>query len=174
MICAGYLLFVVSFYGEYEQTAKADGRYLLVNIVKEKGKNLMKHIYLNLKRFDVPVEFGGVNRLAPVADWASCIVKIQEKLKTYDPTEVEFGMYFPEVHLRMQWLQNRRKPVQIGCQSVFRADTAVGGNFAHLLQIDRLQLWLLRDVRLLLSDIAKKEMTKQEFSQKQVLQIQML
>ena len=67
--------FVVSFYGEYEQTAKADGRYLLVNIVKEKGKNLMKHIYLNLKRFDVPVEFGGVNRLAPVADWASCIVK---------------------------------------------------------------------------------------------------
>ena len=56
----------------------------------------MKHIYLNLKRFDVPVEFGGVNRLAPVADWASCIVKnTQEELKTYDPTEVEFGMYFP-------------------------------------------------------------------------------
>ena len=24
----------------------------------------MKHIYLNLKRFDVPVEMGGVNRLA--------------------------------------------------------------------------------------------------------------
>ena len=60
----------------------------------------MKHIYLNLKRFDVPVEFGGVNRLAPVADWASCIVKnTQEELKTYDPSEVEFGMYFPEVHL---------------------------------------------------------------------------
>ena len=46
------------------------------------------------------MEFGGVNRLAPVADWASCIVKnTQEELKTYDPTEVEFGMYFPEVHL---------------------------------------------------------------------------
>ena len=27
----------------------------------------MKHIYLNLKRFDVPVELGGVNRLAPVS-----------------------------------------------------------------------------------------------------------
>ena len=25
----------------------------------------MKHIFLNLKRFDVPVEYGGVNRLAP-------------------------------------------------------------------------------------------------------------
>ena len=121
----------MSFYGEYEQTAKADGRYSLVNIVKEKGKNLMKHIYLNLKRFDVPVEFGGVNRLAPVADWASCIVKnTQEELKTYDPTEVEFGMYFPEVHLlNAVAAKTEGSPVQIGCQSVFRADTAVGGNF---------------------------------------------
>ena len=91
----------------------------------------MKHIYLNLKRFDVPVEFGGVNRLAPVADWASCIVKnTQEELKTYDPTEVEFGMYFPEVHLlNAVAAKTEGSPVQIGCQSVFRADTAVGGNF---------------------------------------------
>ena len=29
----------------------------------------MKHIFLNLKRFDVPVEYGGVNRLAAPADW---------------------------------------------------------------------------------------------------------
>ena len=35
----------------------------------------MKHIYLNLKRFDVPTEFGGVNRIAPVAEWAEYIVK---------------------------------------------------------------------------------------------------
>lgn len=26
----------------------------------------MKHLYLNLKRFDVPVEYGGVNRIAPL------------------------------------------------------------------------------------------------------------
>lgn len=26
----------------------------------------MKYVFLNLKRFDVPVELGGVNRLAPV------------------------------------------------------------------------------------------------------------
>ena len=42
----------------------------------------MKHIYLNLKRFDVPTEYGGVNRIAPVADWAEFIVKnTQEELK---------------------------------------------------------------------------------------------
>ena len=35
----------------------------------------MKHIYLNLKRFDVPVGLGGVNRLAPVASWGRAIVE---------------------------------------------------------------------------------------------------
>ena len=35
----------------------------------------MKHIYLNLRRFDVPVELGGVNRLAPVAGWGRAIVE---------------------------------------------------------------------------------------------------
>ena len=28
-----------------------------------------------LKRFDVPVELGGVNRIAPVEEWGSFIVK---------------------------------------------------------------------------------------------------
>jgi len=31
----------------------------------------MKHIYLNLKRFDVPAKMGGVNRIADIRDWAS-------------------------------------------------------------------------------------------------------
>ena len=35
----------------------------------------MKHIYLNLKRFDVPAELGGVNRVAPIADWGRAIVE---------------------------------------------------------------------------------------------------
>ena len=48
----------------------------------------MKHIYLNLKRFDVPTEFGGVNRIAPVAEWAEYIVKnTQDELKKYDRSE---------------------------------------------------------------------------------------
>ena len=34
----------------------------------------MKHLYLNLKRFDVPVEYGGVNRIAPLKDWGGYIV----------------------------------------------------------------------------------------------------
>ena len=91
----------------------------------------MKHLYLNLKRFDVPVEYGGVNRIAPVAEWGRYIVEnTQEALKQYDPSQAEFVQYFPEAHiLGAVAARCEGSPVQIGCQSVYRMNTAVGGNF---------------------------------------------
>ena len=91
----------------------------------------MKHLYLNLKRFDVPVELGGVNRLAGVAEWGGHIVSsTQEALAKYDPSEVEFAQFFPEAHiLGAAAAKNAGSPIKIGCQGVHRADTAVGGNF---------------------------------------------
>ena len=84
----------------------------------------MKHIYLNLKRFDVPTEFGGVNRIAPVAEWAEYIVKnTQDELKKYDRSEVEFAMYFPEVHLlNAAKAKTEDSPIKVGCQ-VFTEQT---------------------------------------------------
>ena len=42
----------------------------------------MKHIFLNLKRFDIPKESGGVNAIAPIGQWGSYIVEhTQEQLK---------------------------------------------------------------------------------------------
>ena len=91
----------------------------------------MKHLYLNLKRFDVPVEYGGVNRIAPVSQWGKYIVEnTQEALKQYDPSQVEFVQYFPEAHiLGAVAARCQNSPVQIGCQGVYRMNTAVGGNF---------------------------------------------
>ena len=91
----------------------------------------MKHIFLNLKRFDVPVELGGVNRLAPVNEWAKTIVEgTQEGLKKYDPAKVEFVQFFPEAHiLGAVGARCEGSPVQVGCQGVYRMNTAVGGNF---------------------------------------------
>ena len=91
----------------------------------------MKHIYLNLKRFDTPVEYGGVNRLAAVKDWGAAVVGgTQEALKKYDPAQVEFVQYLPEAHLlNAVAARSEGSPVQIGSQGVYRADTAVGGNF---------------------------------------------
>ena len=91
----------------------------------------MKHIYLNLKRFDVPVELGGVNRLAPVADWGRTVVEsTQEGLRKYDPAEVEFAQFLPEAHLLAAAAAlAENSPIILGSQSVFRENTAVGGNF---------------------------------------------
>lgn len=91
----------------------------------------MKHIYLNLKRFDVPVELGGVNRLAPVQEWGRTIVAgTQEALKKYDPQKVEFVQFLPEAHLlQAAAALAENSPVQLGSQSVYRDNTAVGGNF---------------------------------------------
>lgn len=91
----------------------------------------MKHIYLNLKRFDIPKEYGGVNTIADMKSWGEYIVSnTQEKLKQYDGEDVEFAMYFPEAHiLSAAEALSQNSPVKVGCQSVFRDDTAPGGNF---------------------------------------------
>ena len=91
----------------------------------------MKHIYLNLKRYDVPAEYGGVNRLAPVSEWASHIVKrTQEALAAYPKEAAEFAMFFPELHLLSAVAAKSAScPIQIGCQGVHRADLSAGGNF---------------------------------------------
>lgn len=91
----------------------------------------MKHLYLNLKRFDTPVELGGVNRLAPLPQWGRAVVEgTQEALRKYDPSEVEFVQYLPEAHLLGAVAALAEgSPVKIGSQGVYRMDTAVGGNF---------------------------------------------
>ena len=59
----------------------------------------MKHLCLNLKRFDVPVEMGGVNRLAAGNVWAETIVSgTKKELERYHG-KARFPMYFPEAHV---------------------------------------------------------------------------
>ncbi len=91
----------------------------------------MKHLYLNLKRFDVPPEYGGVNRLAPIQDWGRSIVsQTQDGLSHYDSSQVEFVQFFPEAHLLSAAAALKKgSPVELGCQSVYRMNTSVGGNF---------------------------------------------
>lgn len=91
----------------------------------------MKHLYLNLKRFDIPHEMDGVNTLAPVDSWGGYIVtSTQETLKAYDPAQVEFVQFFPEAHiLGAAAARCENSPIKLGCQGVYRSDTAPGGNF---------------------------------------------
>lgn len=89
----------------------------------------MKHIYLNLKRFDITPARGGVNRLAPMAAWGATIVRgVEKQLRSWP--EAEYVMYLPEAHLLgAAAARTPGSPVRLGSQSVYRQDTAVGGGF---------------------------------------------
>ena len=90
-----------------------------------------KYIYVNLKRFDIPKESGGVNAMAPVEKWGSHIVEnVVDELKKYPKDNYEFAVFFPEAHLISAVASNGKSSnLHIGCQSVYRDDVTEGGNF---------------------------------------------
>lgn len=94
----------------------------------------MKYLFLNLKRFDLPIEMGGVNRLAPIHQWADAIVgQTQQGLENYDPQTTTFVQFFPEAHLLLaQQAKTDNSKIQLGCQAVCPEDIAVNGNFGAL------------------------------------------
>ena len=94
----------------------------------------MKHIFLNLKRFDIPREQGGVNSIAEPSQWGGYIVSSTQdgvkKLKEAAGEDTEFVMYFPEAHiLPAVQAKTQDSPLTVGCQSVYREDVAAGHNF---------------------------------------------
>lgn len=88
----------------------------------------MKHIYLNLKRFDITKERAGVNSIASFDDWAKYIVdNTKGELKNFKDKS-KFTMFFPEVHI-LNAVKANDNTINIGCQSVHETDTVAGGNF---------------------------------------------
>lgn len=93
----------------------------------------MTRIYVNLKRFDVPPALGGINRIAPLEQWAQTIVDaVKDSLQTHQ-SQTEFVFFFPEAHLipAIQALQEATH-IRIGCQGVISEDIVAGGNFGAL------------------------------------------
>lgn len=82
----------------------------------------MKRIYLNLKRFDVPRDWGGINDLSKGAQWSKDIVSALEKLDG-----CRYTVFFPEAHVMTAVASSKK--VRIGCQGVYRKDVEKGGNF---------------------------------------------
>jgi triosephosphate isomerase len=90
--------------------------------------NKMSYIFLNLKRFDIPPKKGGVNRIAPPADWGRYIVEnTKSGLRNYPGNT--FAAFFPEAHIIPAAAAGTDSPLEIGCQGCHSADTAVGGGF---------------------------------------------
>lgn len=89
----------------------------------------MKHIFLNLKRFDITPELGGVNRLAEPRAWGEAVTSSIKQVAERYADVAEFAAFLPEAHLIGAVRGVGRSPLGVGCQGVHGADTAVGGNF---------------------------------------------
>ena len=66
-----------------------------------------------------------------IRSYYAFIVKgTQDELAAYPASETAFTMFFPEAHLlSASGALSPKSPLSIGCQGVYREDTAVGGNF---------------------------------------------
>lgn len=89
----------------------------------------MKHIFLNLKRFDITPELGGVNRLAEPRAWGEAVTSSIKQVAERYAGVAEFAAFLPEAHLIGAVRGVGQSPLGVGCQGVHGADTAVGGNF---------------------------------------------
>ena len=91
---------------------------------------MKKYLYLNLKRFDVLREFGGVNSDTDIKNWSSNIIKkVLEPLKKIKAkSDVEFVMYLPELHL-FNALEAADDTLSVGCQGIFYENVSKDGNF---------------------------------------------
>lgn len=89
----------------------------------------MKHIFLNLKRFDITPEHGGVNRLAEPSAWGEAVTSSIKQVAERYADIAEFAAFLPEAHLIGAVRGAAQSPLGVGCQGVHGADTAVGGNF---------------------------------------------
>jgi triosephosphate isomerase len=88
-----------------------------------------KYIFVNLKRFDVPAETGGVNRIAPPGKWAEAIVSgVRAGLEQYRG-RAAFTFFFPEAHVAQAAAAAKGTSLSVGCQGLHWEDLAEGGNF---------------------------------------------
>jgi triosephosphate isomerase len=93
------------------------------------AKMALKYIFVNLKRFDVPPEAGGVNRIASPARWAETIISgVCAGIKKYRDQAV-FTFFFPEAHIAQALAAKGNASLAVGCQSVYWDDVTPGGNF---------------------------------------------
>ncbi|MGD1821760.1 MAG: triose-phosphate isomerase family protein [Pleomorphochaeta sp.] len=91
----------------------------------------MQHIYVNFKRFDVPSNLGGVNRLTDARNFSKKVIsETINELEKYDTDQVHFAHYYPEAQL-IQAVEevNNSKALSIGSQGVYRKDIVKGKNF---------------------------------------------
>lgn len=95
----------------------------------------MRHIFVNLKRFDVPRSLGGICPDEDVSAWTRSVIDAAVEAKLGRMEDVEVTFFFPESMVPVAIAQHAKynadavRTLSLGCQSVFRRDVQPGGNF---------------------------------------------
>lgn len=93
----------------------------------------MKYIFLNLKRFDILPQYGGVNKLAPPREWGAYIASALHAgiaRRQGLSGNISMAVFLPEAHiLGAVAAVPPEGALEIGCQSVHYEDTAPEANF---------------------------------------------
>lgn len=98
----------------------------------------MREIFINLKRFDVPKELGGVCNIDDPKVWIEDIVDKSVELRLGELEDMMVVYMLPESYIipaieRLKtYPEKRRRTLNIGVQGVYRIDVEKGGNFGAL------------------------------------------
>jgi triosephosphate isomerase len=95
----------------------------------------MIDMFVNLKRFDVPLSMGGICSFEDPVQWAQWVVDESARIGLGHIPDVRICVFFPEALLpavvakAATYGKDELGNVAIGSQGVFRADVGPGGNF---------------------------------------------
>jgi len=97
----------------------------------------MRLIFVNLKRFEVPRELGGICPMDGPAEWIEYVIEksVALGLGTLDSSGLWLiyllpeALILPAVHKLMSYPEGERRTIEVGSQTVFRQDIRPDGNF---------------------------------------------
>jgi triosephosphate isomerase len=95
----------------------------------------MRLIFVNLKRFEVPRDLGGICPMDDPGDWIEYVIEksIDMELGTLEGLRLIYllpeALILPAIRKLGSYPESERRTIEIGSQSVFREDISPGGNF---------------------------------------------
>ncbi|GAG59126.1 unnamed protein product, partial [marine sediment metagenome] len=95
----------------------------------------MKEILINLKRFDVPRELGGICPFSNPQEWIESTLKETINYGLGKANDLHLTYFLPEalilsaINVFKKYPKKGTVGIDIGCQGVFREDIKKGGNF---------------------------------------------
>lgn len=95
----------------------------------------MKQIFVNLKRFDVPRNLGGICQMDEPKRWAEWVMDEMIRYGLGERSDIKLAVFMPEsliitaVERLNSYPKEKTMSISMGCQGVYREDVKPGGNF---------------------------------------------